>query len=155
MKTGYSLLKHISISKAILDSRISYDKAFLRTEHDDNDLTYFIMYSMKSLRIAFQKLVEYRDNKRADRQRATEIMYDLIEKGFNKRQSDLMGYLYIKPKAFIGIPSYAERNDIVRQTARKDLAELEKSGILSSFKDGKSLVFHLTSRDAIETLITS
>jgi len=48
IKKGYTLLKHISILKSILKSRTSYDKALLQTENDDNDLTYFIMYSMKS-----------------------------------------------------------------------------------------------------------
>ncbi|MBK7956922.1 MAG: Fic family protein [Bacteroidetes bacterium] len=42
LKKGYSLIKNISISKVILESRTQYDKAFLKTEHDDNDLNYFI-----------------------------------------------------------------------------------------------------------------
>lgn len=153
IKKGYSLLKHISISKAILDSRTSYDKAFLRTEHDDNDLTYFIMYSMKSLRVAFQNLVKYRDKKRDERLRATQIMYELTEKGFNKRQSDLLGYLYIKPKAKITIPIYSKKHDIVRQTASKDLTELEEKDILFKYKDGKTIVYELTDKNVIDNLI--
>ena len=153
IKKEYSLLKHISISKAILNSRTSYDRAFLRTEHDDNDLTYFMMYSMKSLRVAFQNLVNYRDKKRAERQKASKIMYELIEKGLNKRQSDLLGYLFIKPDANITVPVYSKKHDIVRQTASRDLLELEDKGILIKHKDGKTLVYKLTTLEKIAELI--
>jgi Fic family protein len=143
IKKGYSLLKHISISKAILNSRTSYDKAFLRTENDDNDLTYFIMYSMKSLRVAFQSLVTYRDRKREERQKASELKYELSQKGFNKRQADLLGYLFIKPKAKITVPIYSKRHNIVRQTASRDLTYLEKKGIIKKNRDGKMMVYEL------------
>ncbi len=143
IKKGYSLLKHISISRAILDSRTSYDKAFLKTENDNNDLTYFIMYSMKSLRVALQSLVTYRDKKREEKQKAAEISYELTLKGFNKRQADLLGYLSVKPEATVTVPIYSERNGIVRQTATRDLAELVKKGMLRKQKVGKTVVYEL------------
>lgn len=149
IKKGYSLLKHISISRAILDSRTSYDKAFLKTENDENDLTYFIMYSMKSLRVAFESLVKYRDRKREERQKASEIIYELTQKGFNKRQSDLLGYLYIKPEAKITIPIYSKKHDVVRQTASRDLNYLEEKGIIHKSKDGKNMIYQLVNVEKI------
>lgn len=153
MKKDYMLIKHISISQSILDSRTSYDKAFLKTEYDDNDLTYFIMYSMKSLRVAFQSLVKYRDLKRGEQVKATAIVYDLVQQNFNKRQSDLLGYLYLKPEKEISISEYGKRNDVVRQTASKDLLELVNRGLLYQFKDGKSIVFKLVSKKEISKLL--
>ncbi|MBE7645085.1 cell filamentation protein Fic [Tenacibaculum finnmarkense genomovar ulcerans] len=149
IKKGYTLLKHISISKAILNSRTSYDKAFLKTEYDDNDLTYFIMYSMKSLRVAFQNLINYRDKKRAERYKVSELMYELIHKGFNKRQADLLSYLVLKPKLNITISIYSKKHNIVRQTATRDLIDLENKGILSKFKDGKSMIYQLINIEMI------
>lgn len=153
IKKGYSLLKHISISRAILDSRTSYDKAFLKTENDDNDLTYFITYSMKSLRVAFQNLVRYRDKKRAERIRASEVMYEMMDKGFNKRQSNLLGYLFIKPNSTITIPEYSKKNDIVRQTASRDLTQLEKKGVLTKHKDGKNLIYQLNGKKHLKQIL--
>ncbi|APQ18633.1 Fic family protein [Maribacter hydrothermalis] len=150
IKKGYTLLKHISISKAILNSRTSYDKAFLRTENDENDLTYFIMYSMKSLRVAFQNLVNYRDKKRAERQRASELMYELVKSDFNKRQADLLSYLFIKPISEITIQAYSSKHDVVRQTASRDLTDLEERGFLVKLKDGKNIVYKLTNRARID-----
>jgi Fic family protein len=153
IKKGYSLLKHISISRAILDSRTSYDKAFLKTENDDNDLTYFITYSMKSLRVAFQNLVKYRDKKRTERIRASEVMYEMMDKGFNKRQSNLLGYLFIKPNSTITIPEYSKKHNIVRQTASRDLTQLEKKGVLTKHKDGKNLIYQLNGKKHLKQIL--
>lgn len=153
IKKGYSLLKHISISKAILESKISYDKAFLKTEHDDNDLTYFILYSMKSLRVAFQNLVQYRDKKRRERQEASEIIYQLIGRGFSKRQADLLSYLSVKPNHNIAIVTHAKRHGITRQTASRDLEYLKEKGILLKFKDSKNVLYRLANKNVIRQLL--
>ena len=78
IKKGYSLLKHISISRVILNSKTGYYKAFLKTEHDDNDLTYFIMYSMKSLLDAFQNLVRHVDKKKDERKNSMTQFSDFV-----------------------------------------------------------------------------
>jgi Fic family protein len=153
IKKGYSLLRHISISKAILQSRTAYDKAYLHTEADDNDLTYFILYSMKSLRVAFQDLIDYRDQKRTQRVQATQIMYALVDQGLNSRQSELLAYLYLKPTASMTIAAYATRHDIVRQTASRDLTELEEKGILIKRKDGKTVKYQLSHLQALQALL--
>lgn len=147
IKKGYVLLKHISISKAILESRTSYDKAFLKTEHDDNDLTYFILYSLKSLRVAFEKLLNYAEKKKEEAVLFKKNVQLFYQKGFNLRQSDLLGYLSIKNDAKIDIKSYSERHDIVRQTAGKDLQELEAKNLIIKQKNGKTYIFKLKTKD--------
>jgi Fic family protein len=151
-KKGYSLIKNISISRAILESRIQYDKAFLKTEYDQNDLNYFITYSIKSLRVAFESLVRYRDKKKADKEKASIIAYRLIEKGMSTRQSDLLGYLYSKEGSSVSLQQYAKKNDIVRQTARRDLSELVKREVLVEEKKGKAIVFRVKSKSNVEKI---
>ena len=153
LKKEYSLIKNRSISRAILDSRIQYDKAFLKTENDSNDLTYFISYSIKSLRIAFESLIKYRDKKKKDLEQSKLIAYRVIEKGLNKRQADVIGYFYSKEDGKISLSSYAKKHEIVRQTARKDLNELINMGIVSEEKDGRSIVFKLTSKEKLELFL--
>lgn len=152
-KKGYSLIKNISISRAILESRIQYDKAFLKTEYDQNDLTYFVTYSMKSLRVAFESLVRYRDKKKNDREQASVISYSLLEKGLSKRQADVLGYLYVKEGAVVSLQQYSKKHDIVRQTARRDLSELVKLNLIQEDKKGKSVVFKLISKQEVEKFL--
>ena len=153
LKKGYSLLENMSISKVILDSRTQYDKAFLQTEYDDNDLNYFITYSLKNIRTAFEKLIQYRDKKAQERDKANLIAYDLLNKGLNRRQADLLAYLYLKVKNKITLNDYAEKHKIVRQTASKDFSELIKIGILSENKATKPYTYSIKSRKLIEEFV--
>jgi len=153
LKKGYSLVKNISISRVILESRTQYDKAFLKTEKDDNDLNYFIAYSIKIIRIAFEKLLSYRDKKLEERKKANLIAYELLNKGLNKRQSDVTGYLYLKSKNTITLNSYSNKNDIVRQTASKDLNELIKLGLLTEDKSTKPYQYSIKSKEEIDRFI--
>lgn len=150
VKKDYSLIKNISISRAILNSRIQYDKAFLKTENDSNDITYFINYSIKSLRVAFESLIRYRDKKKKDVEQANLISYKIIDKGLNKRQADLIGYLYTKNDGMVNITSYSQKHNVVRQTARKDLNELVNAGLLNEEKQGRDIVFKITSLDKLD-----
>ena len=153
IKKGYSLLKHISISKAILESRKSYDKAFLKTEHDENDMTYFILYSIKSLRVAFQSLVSFRDKKFAEKVEMSAIKNKLLDSGFNIRQANILGNFYIHPNSSINISEFARKYDVVRQTASRDLKELVKKKLLRQFKDGKYTSYQLISKNLIEEFL--
>lgn len=149
-KKGYTLIKNISISRAILESRIQYDKAFLKTEYDQNDLTYFVSYSIKSLRVAFESLVRYRDKKKSDKDQSSVISYRLIEKGLSKRQADLLGFLYVKENSFVSLQQYAKKHDIVRQTARRDLSDLVKMNLIQEEKRGKTIIFKITSKSNVD-----
>ena len=153
LKKGYTMVKNISISKVILESRTQYDKAFLKTEFDDNDLNHFITYSIKNIRIAFEKLVNYRDKKLEERKKANNVSYELLSKGLNKRQADLMGYLYLKERNNITLNSYALKHEIVRQTASKDLSELIKIGLLKESKQSKPYTYKIEIKKTIDDYI--
>jgi len=56
---GYWLCEFISISRVILQARVKYTRAFLYTETDGNDLTYFLLYHIEVLRRAVEELHHY------------------------------------------------------------------------------------------------
>ncbi len=154
LKKGYTLVKNISISRVILESRTQYDKAFLKTEYDENDLNYFITYSIKIIRIAFEKLIQYRDKKLDEKKKADLISYELLAKGLNKRQADLIGYLFFKEKNEITINSYGEKHKIVRLTASKDINELIKLGFIEEDKSNKPFKYSAGNRKMIEEYLS-
>lgn len=153
LKKGYTLIRNISISRVILESRTQYDKAFLKTEYDNNDLNYFISYSIKNIRIAFEKLLHYRDKKLEERKKANFISYELLNKGLNKRQADVLGYLYLKNKNTITLKTYTEKHQVVRQTASKDFNELIKLGLLIEDKSSKPYLYSISNRNIIDRFI--
>ena len=53
-------MEYLSISRIIYKSKAKYEKSFLYTESDGNDLGYFITYNLEVLEKAFEGLKKYR-----------------------------------------------------------------------------------------------
>lgn len=49
-------MEYLSISRIIYKSKAKYEKSFLYTESDGNDLGYFITYNLEVLEKAFEGL---------------------------------------------------------------------------------------------------
>ena len=52
-------MEYLSISRIIYKSKAKYEKSFLYTESDGNDLGYFITYNLEVLEKAFEGLKKY------------------------------------------------------------------------------------------------
>lgn len=154
LKNDYTLIKNLSISRAIIRSRIQYDKAFLKTEYDNNDLTYFILYSMKALNQAFDKMVDYYDKKKENNILKIALSDSLSQmKGLLIRKAKTLAYLYVdRPKNF-SLKDYAYVSGVSRATARKDLSDLVRLGYLKEEKSSRNSVFTLASEDLIKKVI--
>jgi Fic family protein len=66
LKSGYWLFEYISISRFIQEKRGDYDKAFIYTETDDCDITYFLYHQLKIIRKAVVALHNHLDQKRKE-----------------------------------------------------------------------------------------
>jgi Fic family protein len=64
LRSGYWLFEYVSISKLIQLKRGAYDNAFVYTETDDFDLTYFIANQIEMIDQAVTALSEYVDHKK-------------------------------------------------------------------------------------------
>jgi len=59
LRHRYWLFEFVSVSQIIVKAPVKYARAFLHTETDDNDLTYFIIYHLDIIRQAIKTLYEY------------------------------------------------------------------------------------------------
>ena len=59
LRHKYWLCEYISISPIILKAPVQYQLAFLHTETDENDLTYFILYHLDLMQEALRQLHDY------------------------------------------------------------------------------------------------
>ncbi len=66
LRSGYWLFEYVSISKFIQEKRGEYDRAFIYTETDDFDLTYFLYNQTDTIEKAVKSLYEYMDRKRRE-----------------------------------------------------------------------------------------
>ncbi|MCP4552110.1 MAG: Fic family protein, partial [Bacteroidetes bacterium] len=62
-KHGYWLTEFVSISSIIKQSPVKYGKAYLHTETDENDLTYFLIHQIDVIRKGITSLHEYLSRK--------------------------------------------------------------------------------------------
>ena len=59
IRNNYWLIEYMSISRIINKEKKQYENAFLYTEYDDNDLTYFILYNLQVMKKSFEELKLY------------------------------------------------------------------------------------------------
>lgn len=139
LRHGYWLFEFVSISHIIIKAPAQYGRAFLYTETDDNDLTYFILYHLEVIRRAIAELYRYIERK-TQRLKTIEKQMRGIET-LNHRQRALIGHALRHPYHKYTIKSHRICHNVVYQTARTDLIDLEKHGLLESSREQKQWYF--------------
>ncbi len=91
LREGYWLTEYVSISSVIAEAKISYGRAFLHTETDGADLTYFLIYHADILSRAVTRLMAFVERKRREVAAFEKRLGDKRRPdAFNRRQSWLL-----------------------------------------------------------------
>jgi Fic family protein len=139
LRHGYWLCEFISISEVIKKAYAQYGRAFLHTETDDNDLTYFILYHLNLIDRAVEQLDQYIDRKTEQQQVLDRLLRRTAD--INHRQKALLSHALRHPDAEYTIRSHMTSHDVSYETSRKDLMDLEGRNLLESLKVGREFVF--------------
>jgi len=140
LKHEYWLLEYISISAVIRRAPIKYGAAFLHTETDGGDLTYFIIHQLEVIQAAITELDAHIQRKGKELQRIEQALAGL-KPGYNRRQLQLIHDLIKHPKTTYEIAAHQKMHGVSYLTARSDLEGLAKDGILRKSKAGVKSVF--------------
>jgi len=139
LKHEYWLFEYTSISKTILKRTTKYANAYLYSEHDDNDLTYFINFHIDVIMDAVSKLKMHIKQERTKNYRShLEITGQL---DLNFRQSSIIQHAISHPHDVLTIKLHQNINKVAYQTARTDLLEMGKKGLLKLSKKGNKYYF--------------
>ena len=126
---GYWLFEFMSISRTIIKSPAQYARAYLYAEKDENDLTYFINYQIKTMDQALEDLKTYIN--RQVKKKSENGFYKLLKiEGINDRQVYLLREFSESPEKMMTINEVKNIFNIVYQTARTDLLGLAEIGFL-------------------------
>jgi Fic family protein len=139
LRQGYWLFEYISISNIILKAPVRYGRAFLHTETDENDLTYFLIYHAEVIRKAIDELYAHIDRRTRQLTEAQKQLRGLTT--LNSRQRELIGHALRHPGHRYTIESHRNSHKVVYETARSDLMDLESRGLLQKRKSGKTWIF--------------
>lgn len=140
---GYWLCEYVSISRILKRARGQYMRAYLYTESDENDLTYFALYQLRVLCRAIDDLHAFLAD-RSRRLRETELLVRAangIQQELNPRQLALIRHALEKPQARYTVDSHQISHGVTYETARTDLLKLAKAGLLLQGKSGRRFIY--------------
>ena len=134
LKKGYWLTEYLSISRIIQETKNQYEKAYLYTELDDNDLSYFITYHIKTMVKAYDALKSYINRKQSEVVQAARFMR--IPK-VNERTAQLLKLLNDDSDRVLNTKEIEARFNISNFTARSDLKSLVALGFVDVIQVNK------------------
>ncbi len=140
LHADYWLFEYISISHVLKRAPVKYYRAFLHTETDENDLTYFLLHQSEVIRNAIGNLHDYIGRKTRESRDTAKVLRDL--RHLNHRQQALMGHALRHPATTYTIEGHQKSHGVAYNTARTDMLGLADHGLLLQGKSGKKMVFH-------------
>lgn len=121
LSKNYWLTEYLSISRLIIKSKNQYEKAYLYTENDENDLTYFLNYNLRTMELSFEALQNYIQRKIDEKKYV--INFQRIEY-VNERQAEILKWFNDEINLILTVKEVENRMQISNQTARTDLLQL-------------------------------
>lgn len=138
-RAGYWLAEYLPISRLIRDAPAQYGRAFLETETDEGDTTYFLLHQLGLIERAIGDLHLYLQRKIAE-QHAVERDLDGVE-GLNGRQLVLLTHAVKHPDHAYTFGGHAHSHRVTHETARADLGGLAARGLLVRRRRGRAYRF--------------
>ncbi|MFZ2975927.1 MAG: Fic family protein [Candidatus Moraniibacteriota bacterium] len=144
IRKGYWAFVYLPISKVIKKSPKQYVMAYVYSEQDSNDMTYFLNYNIKKIKLAVSEFLEYLE-KQSDKNTKMKKKCDAKYK-LNIRQIQLLQYLYGDPDERTSLTAHMNVNQVTKMTASKDLKDLLKKGFLTLTKQGRNVYYFGTEK---------
>jgi Fic family protein len=136
---GYWLVEYLSISRILRDAPARYSRAYLLTETDERDTTYFVVYHLEVIKRAVEQLHDYL-RRQVEEVRDVERLLKSSDH-FNHRQLALLADALRNPDASYTFQSHAANHGVTHETARNDLIPLAEMGFLSQRRQGRRYTF--------------
>ncbi len=144
LKNGYWLTEYLSISRIIKDTKNQYEKSYLYSEIDGNDLSYFITYHIKTMEKAYDALKVYISRKQKEVFQAAKFMKIAF---VNERMAQILKIVNDDSDRILNIKEIEKRFSISNFTARSDLKTLVSLGFLEIIQVNKKKQVFIKSKD--------
>jgi Fic family protein len=144
LKKGYWLTEYLSISRIIKDNKSQYEKAYLYSEIDENDLSYFITYHIKTMEKAFEALNEYLGRKQKEVFQASKFMKIT---SVNDRMAQILKMMNDDSERILNSIEVEKRFNVSNFTSRADLKALVDLGFLEVIQVNKKKRNYIKSKN--------
>jgi Fic family protein len=140
LSQDYWLAEFLPISRLLKKAPAQYARSFLHSEQDGGDLTYFVLYQLRTTQRAIIDLHEYLDRKVVQTQQVRQAL-KAVSHRFNVRQLALLENAIKHPDARYTVASHGRSHGVVAQTARDDLRHLEEQAFLLRTTAGRGFAW--------------
>ncbi|MEQ8964469.1 MAG: Fic family protein [Azospirillaceae bacterium] len=141
-RSGYWLAEYLSISRVIKKHPARYGTAYLNTETDGGDTTYFVINQLDVVAEALSGLYAYLEEKSRESQDIEALLQrSEYRDSFNHRQARLLHFGVTHPGAQVTIKEHAAYHGVSYLTARSDLDALAAAGLLEKRRLGRTNIF--------------
>ncbi|HVO53722.1 MAG TPA: Fic family protein [Solirubrobacterales bacterium] len=138
-KHGYWFAECLPISRLIRKAPGQYSRAFLETETDEGDTTYFILHQLQVIEQAIADFDIYVENEVAEQRDLKRMLHGID--GVNGRQLVLLNHALKHPDHRYTFAGHAHSNRVTHETARADLGGLAERGLLIRRRRGRTYEF--------------
>ena len=134
LKNGYWLTEYLSISRVILKTKTQYEKAYIYSEIDEMNVSYFIHYQVKVLTQAFEDLKDYLSKKKKEENKLNKY---LKVSNINERQAQILYWIEDDANRYFSVKEIENIFSVTNQTARTDIEELVDQDFLKKVSINK------------------
>lgn len=134
LKNGYWLTEYLSISRVILKTKTQYEKAYIYSEIDEMNVSYFIHYQVKVLTQAFEDLKDYLSKKKKEENKLNKY---LKVSNINERQAQILYWIEEDANRYFSVKEIENVFSVTNQTARTDIEELVDQDFLKKVSINK------------------
>jgi Fic family protein len=138
-ESGYWLVEYLPISNILRNAPARYARAFLETETDGGDTTYFVLHQLQVIERAVDDLHGYLRRKTREIKEIEGLLHGAD--GFNHRQLVLLSDALRHPDRSYTLQGHADFHRVTHETSRSDFARLVERGILERRRIGREYRF--------------
>lgn len=120
------IFEYLAVSRIIKEHRGGYDKAYVLSETDGNDVTYFLRYVLKCIEEALASFLEYLGRKTDEQKRMGSEFKGM---DLNLRQRTILCDVMRSGEPF-SVNQIGTEYQVTPQTARADISKLERMGLI-------------------------
>ncbi|HNX77437.1 MAG TPA: Fic family protein [Candidatus Rifleibacterium sp.] len=142
LKNSYQLFEYIPISKLLKNSPTQYGAAYLRTETDENDLTYFLYHQVDVIIKAIGEFTDYLERRAAGYYEVlTWLEHAQINAVLNFVQREIIRKAVKSPGRIFTAKEIRHDFDVSENTARSYLNQLADLKLLLVSKEGRTMQY--------------
>ena len=139
LRKNYWTFMYLPISTVIKLAPVQYAMAYIYSEQDSYDATYFFDFHIRKIMQSLKGFNDYVSRKISENKEIDRVVSKDMK--LNDRQKYLVHHLISDDSAYTTATSHATLNNISRQTAASDIKYLESMGLVTSSREGKYIKY--------------